>query len=70
MLKLGLLQKLVRLTKTSMCNTRSTVQVRIQELEFQVGGKGFKQGDGLAPILFNLAGGSNKRDRSGCQFTL
>jgi len=69
MLKLGLLQKLVRLTKTSMCNTRSTV--RIQELEFQVGGKGFKQGDGLAPILFNLAGGSNKRDRrDGCQFTL
>jgi len=69
MLKLGLLQKLVRLTKTSMCNTRSTV--RIQELEFQVGGKGFKQGDGLALILFNLTGGSNKRDRrDGCQFTL
>lgn len=65
MIELGIPSKLVRLTKATMCNIRSAVrnQGELREV-FQIN-KGLKQGDGLAPMLFEASvGRGNKKNRS------
>lgn len=55
MSELGVPSKLVRITKSMMCNTKGIVRVQGELGEdFRIN-KGLKQGDGLAPMLFNLA---------------
>lgn len=52
--ELGLLNKLIRLVKTTLTNNTAYVKVQ-NELSRQIGiQQGLKQGDGLAPLLFNL----------------
>jgi hypothetical protein len=47
--------KLIRLIRASIKNTEAKVKFQTQLAEALKISQGFKQGDGLAPALFNLA---------------
>lgn len=51
----GIPGKLIRLVRSSMKNTEAKVKFQTQLAEQSKIRHGFKQGDGLAPALFNLA---------------
>ena len=55
MLNFGIPAKLVRLTRMTMTNTVSQVRVQNRLTDLFETRTGLKQGDGLAPTLFNLA---------------
>ena len=55
MLDFGIPKKLVRLTKMTMTNTLSCVRTHFGTTDEFPTYEGLKQGDGLAPILFNIA---------------
>lgn len=55
MLNMNIPPKLVRLVRTTMLNTLCSVKINGELTEqFEVS-QGLKQGDGLAPMLFNLS---------------
>jgi sorting nexin-29 len=55
MLQFGILTKLVRLTKIIMADSAFHVQIQSELTETVSTNKGLKNGDGLAPLLFNTA---------------
>jgi hypothetical protein len=50
-----ILDKLIRLVKATMTDTEAQVKIQAQLIDVFKIRQGFKQGDGLAPLLFNLA---------------